>query len=292
MRSPLKHSANRNRRLLVGALLCAALGLQCQHAGPHDTFAGMEEIPIAMAERSDAAADPGDEMERLAREDPLAFFKACRDHYGRTVRDYDCTFIKQELVQGKLTAEQWTTVRFREEPYSVDMTWTRNPMLVSRALYVQDKWWDGDMPQAWVRPAGALLKLMKIKQDIRGGLADTQSRRTIDEFGFGKTLDLIILYSEKARKENTLDLEYIGQATVGERLTYVFERRLPYTGDEEVYPDRLLRVFIDKEWLLPTCCISYADDNGSQLLGRYVLVDVRLNPGYTDADFDPEGIGF
>jgi hypothetical protein len=67
---------------------------------------------------------------------------------------------------------------------------------------------------------------------------------------------------------------------------------LPYTGDEEVYPDRLLRVFIDKEWLLPTCCISYADDNGSQLLGRYVLVDVRLNPGYTDADFDPEGIGF
>ncbi|MBN1512902.1 MAG: DUF1571 domain-containing protein [Phycisphaerae bacterium] len=292
MRFPLKRSSNRNRRLLVGVLLCAAVGLQCQQAGPRDTLAGMDEVPIEMAQLAGAAADPADEMERLAREDPLAFFQACRDRYDREVQDYDCTFIKQELVEGKLTAEQWTSVRFREEPYSVDMTWTRNPMLVSRALYVEDKWWNGDTPQAWVRPAGALLKLVKLKQPIRGKAAGTQSRRTIDQFGFRNSLDLIIHYSEKAQKEGVLDLEYIGQATVGERPTYVFERRLPYNGDEEIYPDRLLRVFVDKEWLLPTCCISYADDDGSQLLGKYVLVDVKLNPGYTDADFDPEVIGF
>ncbi len=78
MRLPLIRSANRNRRLLVGVLLCAAVGLQCQHDGPRDTLAGVDEIPIEMAQLSGAAADPADEMERLAREDPLAFFQACQ----------------------------------------------------------------------------------------------------------------------------------------------------------------------------------------------------------------------
>jgi hypothetical protein len=172
------------------------------------------------------------------------------------------------------------------------MTWTRNPGLASRALYVEGKWWNGDTPQAWVRPAGALLKLVKLKQDIHGSRAESQSRRTIDQFGFRNSLDLIILYAERSKEQGQLSFEYIGHATVGDRPTWVFERRLPFTGDEEVWPDRLLRVFVDKEWFLPTCCISYADDEGTELLGKYVLVDVQLNRGYTDADFDPDQIDF
>ena len=73
------------------------------------------------------------------------------------------------------------------------------------------------------------------------------------------------------------------------RPTYVFERRLPYTGDHGLYPDRLLVVHLDQECLLPTCCIAYADEAGTKLLGRYVITDVKFNVGLTDSDFARKG---
>ncbi|UCG17768.1 MAG: DUF1571 domain-containing protein [Phycisphaerales bacterium] len=252
----------------------------------------MEQINIEVVSPATAARAPEDEWEQLARRDPLTFLKRCRDHYDEHYRDYRCTFVKQERVGDKLTPEEWSDVRFREEPYSVDMTWTHNAGLAGRALYVEGRWTEGDKEMAWVRPAGVLVKWMKLKQWIHGKLAGRASRRTIDQFGFRNSLDLIIHYSEKARREGKLELVYIGLGQIEDRPAYVFERWLPYTGQEEPYPDRLLQVYIDREWLVPICCLSYADDDANELLGKYVLKDVEMNPGYTDADFDPEAIGF
>jgi len=71
----------------------------------------------------------------------------------------------------------------------------------------------------------------------------------------------------------------------------VIERILPYTGEEGEYPDRLLVVHIDKQWLVPTACICYADLDRTELLGKYVYTDVQLNVGLTDADFDRKANG-
>ena len=65
----------------------------------------------------------------------------------------------------------------------------------------------------------------------------------------------------------------------------MIERRLPYTGEDGPYPDRLLAVFIDSEWLVPTGCFAYADDAKQDLLGSYVLTDVEFNTGLSDEDF-------
>ena len=54
-------------------------------------------------------------------------------------------------------------------------------------------------------------------------------------------------------------------------------------------PDRLPSVHLDKENLLPMCCISYADEAKTKLLGRYVLTDVKFNVGLTEDDFARKG---
>ena len=46
---------------------------------------------------------------------------------------------------------------------------------------------------------------------------------------------------------------------------------------------------LDKGTLLPMCCISYADEARTKLLGRYVLTDVKFNVGLTDGDFARKG---
>ena len=104
-------------------------------------------------------------------------------------------------------------------------------------------------------------------------------------------MDLILVYSEKAAKSGELDLRYMGPSNFNGRPTLMFERRLPYTGQERPYPDRLLVFHIDRQWLLPTACFSYADDDSQQLLGKYITTDVTFNSGLSDEDFGPDSLG-
>ena len=124
---------------------------------------------------------------------------------------------------------------------------------------------------------------------IDGPDAKKSARRRIDQFGFANSLRLIVKYCDLSAEHNELDLRYVGDSAVGERPTYVIERRLAYTGDDGVYPDRLLIVHLDKEKLLPMCCISYADDAKTKLLGRYVFTNVKFNVGLTEGDFARKG---
>ncbi|MHC4064368.1 MAG: DUF1571 domain-containing protein [Planctomycetota bacterium] len=293
MLSRTARNSNKTRRAAIGLLLTASLGVQCQQLSRRNTST---TLPISVERVYAAAVIPSiaDEDENLAKSDPLAFLHRCRQNYLGTYRDYECTFTKQERIGSEITKEQETLVRFREEPYSVNMRWVRNRAEAAHVVYVEGRWPDKrGRDQAWCEPAGAIAKLFvpKILQPIHGKRADRASRRTIDQFGFRNTLELIIKYSEQAAARDVLDLRYVGPGAVNGRPTYVFERRLPYTGQEEPYPDRLLVFHIDRQWLVPTACYSYADDLGDDLLGKYLLTDVTFNHGFTDEEFEPEALG-
>ena len=279
--------------IIAAAVLVCALGFNS--AGL--VLAADAELDSVTTVAENSRLSPTAEVlpESLAKKDPMAFLEMCREKYRQDIKDYHCTFVKHEFVNGKLRPQQTADVRFREDPFSVDMTFVKNVGQCKRALYIKGKWVDSDgAEQTLAKPGNALLAVFvpKIKQPIHGARAKKASRRTIDQFGFGKSLDLILHYSQKAQDEGMLQLEYVGEGKVDDRPTYMFERKLPYNGDETVYPDGLLVVHVDQEYLLPTACYSYADQQKKELLGKYVYEDVKLNVGYDDKDFDPEVIGF
>ncbi|MFH0982588.1 MAG: DUF1571 domain-containing protein [Planctomycetota bacterium] len=284
---------NGRMRMLVGLMLSAAFVVQC-HQVTHAPVASPPTVSVEIVPTAAIITESMSEPERLARRDPLAFFKYCLDEYNRNVRDYRVTFSKQELVGNKLTPEQVTEVRFKESPYSVDMVWTQNAGRAGRVLYVAGaKADESGQELALVKPAGLLGGIgIKVWRAIHGREAEREARRAIDQFGFKNTLQLIIKFCEKAQAEGSLELQFVGDGSIDGRPTYVFERRLPYTGEDQPYPDRLLVVHVDKEWLLPTGCFSYADDDGDALLGRYLLTEAEFNLGYNTADFDANTIKF
>lgn len=241
------------------------------------------------------AASTTPDYEDFAERDPMGFLRFCWDGYKKNVTDYRCTFTKHERIMGELKPKQIADVRFREAPFSVDMTFTKNIGECKRALYVANKWLDDEgNQQAWAKPGGAIVRLLisKILQPIHGARARKASRRTIDQFGFGKSFELILRYCVKAQAEDALILRYVGLGDVEGRATYKFERILPYDGDEANYPDHLLVFHIDREMLLPIACYAYSDQAGEDLLGSYVYTDVVLNLGYVAEDFDPDIINF
>src|SRR5262249_26736361 len=69
----------------------------------------------------------GDEMERLARTDPVAFLEKCLLRYEREVKGYRCKLKRQERVNGKLLPSENFDVAFREKPFSVKLEWPEEP---------------------------------------------------------------------------------------------------------------------------------------------------------------------
>lgn len=228
---------------------------------------------------------------RLAASDPLAFLRQCLAKYARAVRDYRCVMTKQERIDGLLSAEQEVEVAFREAPFSVDMRWTKNAGRVRRLTYVAGRLAEGGREFAWIIPSGAagLLLAGGLKTDIHGPDALRESRRAVDEFGFRKTLERVIAACERARGDPAYRLRYLGIGRLDARECHVFERLLPYRGEPGPFPDRRLLLYIDREWLVPTASVAYADVESRELLGCYLFAEVRFNVGLTDADFSLPG---
>lgn len=293
------HVSKRRIRILLCLTLAAGFAIQCQRA-MENRNAEMVVVPVAKPSSEQAFASPpsevpvpADSIEARAARDPVALFELLLDNYDRGVRDYTCTFSKQERIGDTLGAMQVVEAMFRERPFSVRFKWIRNQDKCARVLYVARQWVEPDGSELAVVEPGAIARLIVpyVMRPIHGEDAKRSSRRTIDQFGFRNSLALTLQYVKLAREQGVLDFQYKGAGQVDGRETLLFERRLPFTGDENVWPDRVLVVHIDKEYLLPTLCQSYADDAKSVLLGHYQMSDVKLNVNLPGSAFTKDGMG-
>lgn len=241
-----------------------------------------------------------DPFEKLIRNDPLAALIESRQRHQREVSDYECVMVKQELLPSGMSEEQEIKVKYRQAPYSVYMDWTRNPGLAARVLYVQGRWIDTkaknpeERELALAQPGKiAQLFVKSLKQPVRCDLAKRFSRRYLDEFGFQKTLDLLIKYCEVAKTKGELTLDFCGESRFDGRPVWVIRRHLPYTDADGFYPDRTAEIYIDKEYRVPVAVYCFSDEakQPANLLGKYEYRSIHMRAGLTEKDFEPATYG-
>jgi hypothetical protein len=256
-------------------------------AAPTVAMGDSPVVPVAFVEA--APAGNAGEIAALVSADPLALTRKGMQRYEREVREYTCVFLKQERINGELGPVQEVEVRYREAPRSVYMLWRKNADGAKRALFIDTPEFvdDDGRKAARVEPAGAVARLFvsEIMMAIDGPQAKKASRRSIAEFGFRASVRLLEDFHVLAEKAGVVDYEYAGVGEVDGRPTHVIRRTLPYEGSNSPWPDALLEMHVDQEWLLPTAIYSYADRDGKQLLGSYVFTQVKFNPGLGDAAF-------
>ena len=104
LRSVLKKAKRMAQRTKVGLpflIVCGCAGATAQFC----RMGAGDQLPIVEVVRAaSVSAQAADENEQLARTDPLRFLQQCLDYHRAHVRDYRCTFIKQESVQGHSVA--------------------------------------------------------------------------------------------------------------------------------------------------------------------------------------------
>ena len=267
-------------RIVVGVTICVLLTSMAASNRSIDRNYRNQVLAAGRSASHSLEEQRQGELERLAREDPIGLLKLAQQSYQNSVRDYVCTFVKQERVDGHLKAQEKMRVCFKEAPFSVLMSWHEPKGMVDKILYVAK---DNNSTML-VRPAGLPGLLVRtVRRDVYDPKNKKVSLRGPHQFGFGRSLQDMIRVYEQAAQSGDLVTEYLGIQKVAGRDCLVLVRSLPMAKG---YPAARLVVYLDKDYLLPTRVESY--DAAGNPVGLYMYLDVRFNLGLTDELFSAE----
>jgi hypothetical protein len=198
--------------------------------------------------------------------------------YGR-VDHYTATFLLQERIDKELGPNQRLMLKFKK-PLQVYLRWLQGKFEGRQALYPAGI--EGN--ELWVR-LPLLVGALTVSLDPQSPRARKGSRHAITDVGIGRLLDLIAENASRGLRRGELTVEDGGQRITFERPARRYILRFPADPGRGYYCMTAL-IDVDRGYQLPV----YAEifDWQSQLIERYGYLEVRLNPGLTEADFDPK----
>lgn len=300
LRKALRPS-NRRIRILVGLLLVSLLVVQVTQSIATGPVSGTTIHAIGKDQIVTDEPSLLNKICDLAETDHLALLKLCQTRLNENnYKQYTATFVKQEQIRGKLGAEQQIKAKFMESPFSVAMTWTKNPPTGNVLVYVDGKYPDKNgKSQMIVQPTNELLRRLvggSVPRLPDGPDAMRNTLRPCTMFGFRNSLQSLINVYESAREKNESNEQWgyrdkkTGQrvkfAEVDGRKCIVLTRFLP---KREGYPAKKTFVFIDLEYLLPVRVIGYDWDD--KFFCNYEYRGVNFTAELTPKDFTPAANG-
>ncbi len=259
-------------------------------------------VPLPPAERP-----TDDQLEELARTDPVALLDVCRRRAAQ-LHGYKAMLVKRERVHGKLFDEEVIRTWVRAEPYSVLMIWDKGAhetlgTATEGTLYVAGE--NNGKIKVWRPSARFLPKFLDIHPTDPHSPARSQSRYAITEGGLLHAPERTYRAWSDVKARGRLHTSYEGKRKVDEvggRACYVITRTSdpptidPFLMTEEP-PDpkgrvadtsKTVTLMIDAETLLQVG--SRITNPAGELVGEYYFKGVELNPHFAADQFKPSAL--
>lgn len=227
--------------------------------------------------------------------------RECLDRTNTEIQDYTCTLVKRERINGRLRGHEYLRLKLRHEvveagrvvaPLAIYLRYLAPAELAQReVIHVQGKY-NG---QLIVRRGGPRLAYLTVSVDPNSEVARQQSRYPITQLGIKNLVrQLLEVGEEELGYDEPCDVQYFENAKINQRPCDVVEFRHTVRRDE--YRFYIARVFIDHQYQLPIRYESYdwpKEEGGPpRLLEEYTYLDLEINVGLTDWDFDHRNEGY
>jgi hypothetical protein len=202
------------------------------------------------------------------------------------VKDYSATMVKRESNNGKLSEFEHIFVKVRHEPFSVYMYFLGpEDAKGQEVLYVHGKN-DGMM---WAHGTGLKRTMFgTVSLKPTGPLAMKGQRYPLTEVGMLNMLRRLIEIGEKDMQYGECEVKFFEGARINDRLCTCIQVVHPVPRRNFLF--HVARIFVDDEINLPVRYEAYdwpkQQGGPPELTEEYTYVDVKLNNGFTDADFD------
>lgn len=279
------------RRRFIG--LCASLGAAAATSSAYAKPPGQSEPVhrVAITPRVSPNPIPANPLDR-ALDIARRGLSQCRAH----VNDYTAIMVKRERIDGTLNGQELMSVKVRNrkiangqivQPLSIYLQFLKPSTIKGReAIYVEGKN-DGKMVAHEGGFKGKFLPTVSLPTD--GALAMRGQRYPMTELGVENLMVKLIERGETAKRVPDVTCEFRQNARIQDRVCTMLQVTQPTRrpGLEFYRAD----VFIDDELNLPLRYVAYDWPTGSaeslDVLEEYTYLNLKVNVGLTDEDFDP-----
>lgn len=289
------HVAARARRFgfvvyATGLLLAPLAALFAQDSRPRGSDRGSRgnDSRTTAESRSNAPAASSNDASPL--DEPIQLAEKAREKF-RTIQDYSCMFIKQEIVAGKQEPMEFIQLKVRNRPFSVYLKWQK-PHDGREAIYVEGQ----NSGKLMVHSTG-VEKVVggTVSLDPRGKTAMESSRHEITEAGIGNLIEQLCDRWAAERKLGQTTVTMKEDAKVDGRPCILVKTEHP--RERKHYTYYRTHVYFDKETSLPIHFEGYdwpminsssgdpSTPNGKKI-EDYTYRDLKFNVQLTAKDFD------
>ncbi len=202
------------------------------------------------------------------------------------IHDYTATLVKRERLNGKLGNQEYIFLKVRHKPFSVYLYFMKPKDLKGREVIYVEGQNDGKIMAHGTGMQNRLIGTIPLAPD--GLIAMRGQRYPLTEIGL---LNLIRRLAEVAKEDikfGECEVKFLKGATINGRKCTCIQVVHPVARRE--FRFHMARIFVDDEWDLPLRYASYdwpkRKGEAPPLLEEYTYLNLELNKGLTNADFD------
>jgi hypothetical protein len=225
------------------------------------------------------------------------------DHIQADVKDYTARLVKRERIDGKLLPQEFADIKIRNRkvdadgnlvvPFSVYMKFVAPEKLEGReVIYVENE----NEGKIVGHAGGRFVSAITVYLDPNGAFAMMDQRYPVTELGIQVLTERLIEKGERDRqgdwernRDDETKVDFYKDAKINDRVCTLL--RVTHPQPRPYYDFHVAQIFIDDELNVPIHYSAYswpAVEGGHPLLEEeYTYMDVKVNVGLTDKDFDP-----
>lgn len=301
------------KSFVLSAFLAASVGLTLvetasSQVGPYPTQPAQQVQPARPAYPQPAyrqPAQPQRPTHRVADRTPVAqqpqakpaehpLMPAIRWAYNglgdlEKIQDYSAVVVKRERIDDELLPTEQMFVKIRHKPFSVYMHFLGPEKLKGREVIYIEGANDGNM---WAHTTGIQHKLVgTVSIAPTSRIAMMNQRYPLTEIGVLNLTKRLVEVAEHDAKYGECDVQYFSEGvTINKRACTCIQVTHPVPRSTFLF--HLARIFVDQELNIPIRyeAHDWPDEKGGKpkLLEEYTYLNLKLNNGFTDADFDPK----
>jgi hypothetical protein len=209
---------------------------------------------------------------------------ASQEIIDKSIRDYSCTFVKRERVDGTLGEQQHIFLKVMHQPFSVYMLF-KKPFAGREVVYVEGQ----NNNKIIALDVGVKRVLGKIPLDPNGAMAMKGQKHPITSVGIRNLCGKLIKMHEAELKYGECEVTVNPEPTIEGRKTTLVQIIHPTARQE--FKNYVARIFFDHEHQIPIHYDAYSwpaqPDGKPQLEESYTYHNLKLNNNFGALDFDP-----
>ena len=246
--------------------------------------------PLAIAEQPGEGVESVEGVEK--KEHPLIpVLKIAEQglkHIDADIIDYSATLVKKERVKGRLTENQYLFVKIRHKPFSTYTVFLGPEEFKGREVIYVEGQNGGKLLAHEGRGWKARIGMVALKPD--SPFAMEGQRYPITMMGMRTLTQRLMEVGQQDLRYDEVEVKIHKGTKINGRPCSCIQAIHPFPRKHFRY--HLARIFIDDELQMPVRFEAflwpYKKNGKPVLVEQYTYVNIKINNGFTDKDFDPQ----